>query len=310
MTDDARTDDPALTVSNHHGRTGQRHGVALGEGQIRRIFPVFVLGMWVTAGVWIAHGDWSRSLTLLAVESLVVCTLVFVNFVWVFSLSYGAAVVLLNATILVVVGRSPAALVVGGLLVLYGVRLFAFASTRFAHASFAGRVAGQKAAHRSLPFPIKVVLWLQTCTLFLFGALTTYVLARDAIALSPVIVAGALVLLAGIVLEGVADEQKQREKRLHPGALVITGLWSRSRHPNYLGEIVVQSGVMVCAVGAWLSSGGAWTLVAMVLAPLYIVLLMVSATTGAELSLFSRHGEDPAFQEYAARTGVLLPRRS
>ena len=95
-------------ITNHSGRTGQRNGIALGEGQIRRIFPVFVLAMWVTAGVWVAQGLWGSSATLLAVEALVVCLVVFVNFVLVFSVGYAVCALLLNLTVLVVVGTPSA----------------------------------------------------------------------------------------------------------------------------------------------------------------------------------------------------------
>jgi steroid 5-alpha reductase family enzyme len=56
------------------------------------------------------------------------------------------------------------------------------------------------------------------------------------------------------------------------------------------------------------AGGSALLLVSGVIAPLYIVILMLSATTGGELSKDKRYGQDPGFQAYADRSGALLPR--
>lgn len=297
-------------ITNHSGRTGQRNGIALGEGQIRRIFPVFVLAMWVTAGVWVSQGSWTGTMTLLAVEALVVCLLVLVNFVLVFSVGYALCAILLNATVLVAVGSPPGALVVGAMLAAYGVRLLVFTVRRLRHPAFASRRAGTAAAHAALPAAVKVLLWLQTATLFTFHAMTTNALARADVGLTPVVAAGAGVMVLGLILESVADAQKQRAKLAAGDRWVSTGLFARTRHPNYAGEILVQVGLVVCAVGAAQATGSwGWAFAGLVLAPVYIVLLMVSATTGAELAAQGRHGDDPDFVAYRARSGALLPGR-
>ena len=46
-------------------------GEAVGEGAIRRIFPLFVLCMWVVAGVMVAQDTWSGLNTILLVEAAV-----------------------------------------------------------------------------------------------------------------------------------------------------------------------------------------------------------------------------------------------
>ena len=72
----------------------------------------------------------------------------------------------------------------------------------------------------------------------------------------------------------------------------------------------MQSGLVVCAVGASLATGSwGWAFVGLVLSPVYIVLLMLSATTGAELAKQAKYGDDPAYQDYVERSGALLPRR-
>lgn len=51
---------------------------------------------------------------------------------------------------------------------------------------------------------------------------------------------GLIIMAGGILLELVADQQMRRFKKnnRNPFAINCTGLWGRSRHPNYLGEIM------------------------------------------------------------------------
>ncbi len=294
-----------LESTHHHGRTGQRHGIAVGEGEIRRIFPLFVLLMWVTTGFLVTQGAWTGTNWLLAAVAAAFTLIVFVNFALVFSLGYTASVAALNVLVLVLVGAPPAALLVGGLLVVYALRLGSFVVRRMRHPSYSARAAGLRAAHTSVPLPIKVLLWVQTTTLFTFHAFATWTLASADAAISPVVAVGAGLLVLGIAVEATADTQKQRHKRSGDTGWARTGLWSRSRHPNYLGEILVQLGVLVSALGV---ADGVWGVLAVVLAPTYIAILMLSATTGGEQAAAQRYGEDPDFAAYVARTGVLLPR--
>jgi steroid 5-alpha reductase family enzyme len=61
---------------------------------------------------------------------------------------------------------------------------------------------------------------------------------------------GVIVWLIGFAIEVVADTQKRRFRAdpANAGRFISTGLWSRSRHPNYFGEILLWSGVALMAV--------------------------------------------------------------
>ncbi|MCU0612480.1 MAG: DUF1295 domain-containing protein, partial [Candidatus Eisenbacteria bacterium] len=65
--------------------------------------------------------------------------------------------------------------------------------------------------------------------------------------LDPFALIGFLVWLSGLSVEAVADLQKSRF-RADPnnrGRFIATGLWARSRHPNYFGEIVLWIGIAI-----------------------------------------------------------------
>jgi steroid 5-alpha reductase family enzyme len=296
--------------NNHSGRTRQRHGIAIGEGQIRRIFPVFVLAMWVITGFRIAGDDWSTLNWAMVGVAALCCAVLWINFVYVFNYGYALSTFFVNLLILVWQGFSVGAAIIGGLLMIYGLRLFAFVQGRYAQPGFAGRKAGLKVAHQQLPTPIKVLLYLQTTTLMAFHAMTTYNISVDAEesgtnGVTGFVVAGAAILVFGLLLESFADAQKQRAKVADGSRWVDSGLFARTRHPNYLGEIVVQVGVIVAGLG---SASGFLLLASGVIAPLYIIILMLSATTGGEISKSQKYGDDEAFQAYVESSGALLPR--
>lgn len=118
---------------------------------------------------------------------------------------------------------------------------------------------------------------------------------------------GIAVWVIGFVIEVVADAQKSRFRAdaANRGAFISTGLWSRSRHPNYFGEILLWIGVMI--VAAPVLSGWQWIAL---LSPILVTLLLtrVSGIPLLEAKADKHWGGEPAYEEYKARTPVLVPR--
>lgn len=113
-------------------------------------------------------------------------------------------------------------------------------------------------------------------------------------------VAGAGVVLAGIVIESLADAQLAafRAEVGNRGRVMDRGLWRYSRHPNYFGEFCVWWGffLLALATGAW------WTLVSPLL--MSVLLLRVSGVTLLEKDIGERR---PGYAQYVARTNAFLP---
>jgi steroid 5-alpha reductase family enzyme len=119
----------------------------------------------------------------------------------------------------------------------------------------------------------------------------------------PVVVAGSLVWLVGLVFEAVGDAQLAAYKRdPDRGPVMDRGLWGWTRHPNYFGDACVWWGIWL--VGG-LASGWLPGLLT-VAAPLAMTYFLLFAT-GARLlerSMMTRAG----YPEYAARTSMFFPR--
>lgn len=105
------------------------------------------------------------------------------------------------------------------------------------------------------------------------------------------------------------------------------GLWSRSRHPNYFGEILLWWGVYVVALpslSGWSHLGTlpsslwwgrlltpfCWRGLAALLSPCFVTYMLtrVSGIPLLEYQARKQFGNDPAYRAYVARTPVLIPR--
>jgi steroid 5-alpha reductase family enzyme len=112
----------------------------------------------------------------------------------------------------------------------------------------------------------------------------------------------------GFGIEVIADRQKSafaaRTKTESPW--IDEGLWARSRHPNYFGEILLWSGIALCGVSCF--SGGEW---AALVSPLFVALLLtkISGVPMLDERAMERWGDDPAYLAYRAKTRMLLPIR-
>jgi len=118
---------------------------------------------------------------------------------------------------------------------------------------------------------------------------------------------GFLIWAFGFAIEVVADFQKSRFSANpdNRGKFIQTGLWSRSRHPNYFGEIVLWIGVAVIASPVLQG----WKWIAMI-SPVFVTLLLtrVSGVPILEKKADKKWGGQQDYESYKKRTPVLIPR--
>jgi len=112
---------------------------------------------------------------------------------------------------------------------------------------------------------------------------------------------------AGLVIETVADEQKQSAKKMAPKSSVMSGLYSQVRHPNYSGEILFHLGVGGGLVlGHTLKTNVVEGVIAMV-GPLYMVSQMFNAAKGLDKEALERYAENAEYKAYRQRTWRVFP---
>ena len=118
---------------------------------------------------------------------------------------------------------------------------------------------------------------------------------------------GLSIWIIGFGIESIADNQKTvfNAEPNNQGKWIDSGLWSYSRHPNYLGEILLWTGIgffgISCFTGlervAWIS-------------PVFIYLLLtkVSGIPILDKRALEKWGDDPEYQKYRDNTPALFPR--
>lgn len=120
-------------------------------------------------------------------------------------------------------------------------------------------------------------------------------------------VVGFVLWAAGFAVEVVADQQKSRFRAdpANRGRFISTGLWSRSRHPNYFGEILLWIGVAVIALPVL----EGWQWVGLV-SPVFVAVLIirVSGIPLLEAKAEAKWGGQPDYEAYKQTTPVLVPR--
>lgn len=117
---------------------------------------------------------------------------------------------------------------------------------------------------------------------------------------------GAGVWAVGLVIETIADAQKFAAKRRPGGSQrwMDSGLWAYARYPNYFGEMLCWWGVFLFVAGDL--SGAAWLTI---LGPISItyILLKVTGIPTLEKSATAKWGTNPDYLAYVKRTRLLVP---
>lgn len=120
----------------------------------------------------------------------------------------------------------------------------------------------------------------------------------EAAYLRPICFLFLLVSILGVILELVSDVQMHRYHKQGARGILDTGLWKNSRHPNYLGEILMWWGMGLYSVFAMMDK---WYLLAG--AVLNTALFLAVSIPMME----ERESPKRGFAAYKKKTHLLLP---
>ena len=116
---------------------------------------------------------------------------------------------------------------------------------------------------------------------------------------------GSFLFLFGLAIEIIADYQKTifRKDEKNKDNFIKTGLWALSRHPNYLGEIILWLGVSVISF----SSLSDWQYITLI-SPIftYLLLVHISGVRILESNGKKKWGHLKNYNEYIDKTPMLL----
>ena len=239
-----------------------------------------------------------------------ICMLVsaigFKNYVWFISLGYGFSIAAEGLAMLILYGQD---LTLGSILccvlfIVYGCRLGGYLAIReFGSSSYKKNMKGEIKDGKTVPFGVKIAIWVTCAALYVTQVSGVFYRLVNLAADNELVFIGAAIMVSGLVLESAADIQKNNAKKVNPRRFVDTGLYRIVRCPNYLGEMIFWTGVLISGIGA--VSGWQWIVVA--IGYIGIIFVMFSGARRLEIRQDKNYGNDPEYQKYVKTVPILLP---
>jgi steroid 5-alpha reductase family enzyme len=226
-----------------------------------------------------------------------------VDTIWTFSVGF----VGVSGALWPVAGASPNARqwLVAGLVAIWSLRLGVHIAVRTAGITDDPRYAAF-ASEWGADSPRRMFVFLQNQGLgsipLVFAIFVAARFPGDALGLQDYL--GALILLAGIAGEALADAQLKsfRANPANKGQVCDIGLWRWSRHPNYFFEWFGWLAYPVIA----LSPNYAWGL-ATLLAPVFMYWILVYVTGIPPLEAQMLRSRGDRYRDYQSRTSRFFP---
>ena len=144
-------------------------------------------------------------------------------------------------------------------------------------------------------------LWVSLCSMCALTAIST----ETGLIINALLYIGLILFVTGFLIEIIADKQKSKFRAIpeNKDKFITSGLWARSRHPNYFGEIVLWSGIAVMSFSS-LQGLQYLTLISPIFT--YLLLVYVSGVRMLEARGDIKWGNNEDYKNYKENTPVLL----
>ena len=144
-------------------------------------------------------------------------------------------------------------------------------------------------------------LWVSLCSMCALTAISS----TTGVVMNAFFYIGLALFTLGFVVEVIADKQKSafRANKENKDKFITSGLWAKSRHPNYFGEIVLWAGIAVMSFSS-LQGLQYLTLISPIFT--YLLLVYVSGVRMLEARGDMKWGDNPDYQDYKKKTPTLF----
>ena len=191
-------------------------------------------------------------------------------------------------------------IIVSSLIIMWTLRLGTFLFTRIKKAGEDKRFREIKKSFSwfFMAFTISG-MWVSICAICALTGIS------NGIELTGVTYIGIIIFIIGFALEIISDNQKTNFRKIeyNKDKFITTGLWKYSRHPNYLGEIVLWTGVAIISYSS-LEIYQMFTLVSPIFT--YLLLVNVSGINLLEKSGDKKWGHLESYKIYKRNTPRLI----
>jgi len=193
-------------------------------------------------------------------------------------------------------------IVIAGAIIIWAIRLGSFLFFRIKKAGEDRRFNEIKtSATRFFMTWTLQGMWVSICS----ACALTAISSSKGVEINSLLYIGLAIFLVGFLVEVIADNQKTkfRSDPENKNNFISSGLWSFSRHPNYLGEITLWLGISIMSI----SSLNEWQFITLI-SPVftYVLLVYISGVRILEVSGKERWGHLESYQEYLKKTPSLI----
>lgn len=247
------------------------------------------------------------SFLILIIATLIISSVGFYKYVYFISLGYGFSIAGMGIIMPILFRNriSWGTLALCVLFIIYGCRLGGYLLIReIKSASYRSTMKKEIKDGSDMKMIAKFSIWISCALLYVCQVSPVFFRLQNGGAVDTVSIVGACIMAAGIFLESAADLQKSKAKAKNPNRFCDNGLYKIVRCPNYLGEILFWTGVLVSSLNILT---GAWQWVAALIGYICIVYIMFGGARRLELRQNRNYGDDPEYQAYVKKTPILLP---
>ena len=193
-------------------------------------------------------------------------------------------------------------IILASLVILWAVRLGSFLFLRIKKAGEDKRFREIKTSFARF-FLLWTIsgMWVSFCSMCALTAIAS----NDGVIVNNIFYIGLVTFIIGLSIEIIADSQKTkfRKDSKNKDKFINEGLWAKSRHPNYVGEITLWAGVAIMSF----SSLEGWQYISLI-SPIftYLLLVYVSGVPQLTASGQKKWGHLESYQEYIKNTPTLI----
>ena len=146
-------------------------------------------------------------------------------------------------------------------------------------------------------------LWVTLCSMCALVAISS----PEGLVMNALTYVGIILFIIGFGIEIVADNQKTafRSIEANKDSFITSGLWSKSRHPNYFGEVLLWFAIAVISFSS-LEGLQLITLISPVFT--YILLVYVSGVRMLEDMNDKKWADNEKYKSYKKNTPMLFPK--
>ena len=234
------------------------------------------------------------------------CAIGFYKFVYFLSVGYGFAVAGCGLAILFLFHKELTiwTMLMCVLFVIYGIRLGGFLLLReIKSASYRKTLDHATTTEKPMPIFVKATIWLCVSVMYVLQVSPVMYRAVNGDKTDIFAIIGTIIMAIAIIIESLADKQKSAAKKVNPNRFCDSGLYKIVRCPNYFGEVLFWTGVLVTGISAL--QGLQWIIA--ILGYILIVYVMLSGAKRLEGRQNKNYGNDPEYQAYVNKTPIIFP---